>query len=265
MTLLALRSALFHLAFYLNMAAFMLVCAPVFVLPRRAGLVCMHAWAATTSWLLAAICGLRFEIRGARHLPRGAALVASKHQSAWETMAFLHIFPDPAMVLKRELLWLPVFGWYAMKFGHLPIDRTGGTSALKRLLGHARTAAADGRQVVIFPEGTRRAPGAPPAYLRGVAALYRDLKLPCVPVALDSGRYWPRRNWLRRPGTIVVEFLEPIPPGLDGKAFMAELQTRIEGAVSRLDAAAAPVRGRAPESCTPESRAPESLPPDPNA
>jgi len=212
----------------------MFACLPALVLPRWAAAACIKAWARANEWLLGAICGLKLEIRGRHNLPAGAALVASKHQSAWETISFLHILPAPAMVLKRELVFLPFFGWYAMKADHLQVDRAAGASALRRLIANARTALAEGRQILIFPEGTRRAPGAPPDYRRGIVALYRDLKVSCVPVALNSGLFWKRRDWKRRPGTIIVEFGEPIPPGLDGKTFLKTLETRIETATNRL-------------------------------
>jgi len=212
----------------------MIVCLPALVLPRRYARMSIRTWARTNEWLLGAICGLKLEIRGQHNLPRGAALVASKHQSAWETISFLHILPAPAMVLKRELVFLPFFGWYAMRADHLQVDRAAGASALRRLVASARTAVGEGRQILIFPEGTRKAPGAPPDYRRGIVALYRDLKVSCVPVALNSGLFWKRRDWKRRPGTIIVEFGEPIPPGLDGKTFLETLENRIETATDQL-------------------------------
>jgi len=216
----------------------MIICLPALVLPRRYARLSIRTWARTNEWLLGVICGLKLEIRGRRHLPAGAALVASKHQSAWETISFLHILPAPAMVLKRELLFLPFFGWYAMRANHLQVDRSAGASALRGLIARARTALAEGRQIVIFPEGTRRATGAPPDYRRGIVALYRDLKVACVPVALNSGLFWQRRDWKRRPGTIIVEFCQPIPPGLDGKVFLKTLEDRIEAATDKLVAEA---------------------------
>lgn len=228
------RSALYQVAFFANLTVFCVVFVPLFVLPRSAGIPVLRLWARTSEWLLATVCGLRFEIRGREHLPNGATLVASKHQSAWETLAFLHILPDPAIVLKKELTRLPFFGWYAVKFGNLALDRDGGGLALRRLLRSARAVVEQRRPIVIFPEGTRRAPGAPPDYLRGVVALYHDLKIPCVPVALNSGLYWPRASWRKRPGVITVEFLPAIEPGLPPRAFLPELQARIEPATARL-------------------------------
>ena len=165
-------------------------------------------------WLLRVIVGTKLEVRGAEKLPAGACLVAAKHQSAWETFGLIPLFRDPALVMKRELFWIPLHGWFSHKFEMIPVDRDKGPSALRRMLREARKRAADGREIIIFPEGTRRAPGAPPDYKTGVVLLYEGLGLPCVPVALNSGVFWPRRSLLRRPGAIVVEFLDPIQAGV---------------------------------------------------
>jgi 1-acyl-sn-glycerol-3-phosphate acyltransferase len=176
--------------------------------------------------------GTRYEIRGT--LPTGPALIASKHQSMWDTIIFTAILNDPAMVLKAELLWIPYYGWYSKKAKMIAIDRGAGASAIRRLSAQGKAALAANRQIVIFPEGTRSAPGTKLDYKPGVAALYRQLGVPCIPAAVNSGLYWPRRRFLRKPGTIVLEFLEPIAPGLDRQTFMAELETRIETATARL-------------------------------
>lgn len=231
--MLELRSVVFNIAFLLSSAAFLIVCLPTLLIPR-AGLACARAWARTTSWLLATICNVRHEVHGLENIIDGGSIVAAKHQSAWETIILLEILPAPAMVLKRELQWIPLFGCYTRGLGHLAVNRDGGASALKGLLRRAREAVAKNRQVTIFPEGTRRLPGAPPDYQRGVVALYRNLGVPCTPVALNSGYFWPRRDWRRRPGTITVEILEPIPPGLEGSRFLTELEARIETASNRI-------------------------------
>jgi 1-acyl-sn-glycerol-3-phosphate acyltransferase len=230
----ALRSLAFQAAFFAVTALFCVLGLPLLVLPRRVGLAVLRLWARSVEALVGTICGISFEVRGREHIPAGAAIVASKHQSAWETISLLHILPRPALVLKRELSWIPLFGWYTIRFGNLPVDRGGGGKALRRLVASARRAAAEGRPIVMFPEGTRRPPGAPAAYHRGIVALYLALDVACVPVALNSGHYWPRRSWRRRPGRIVVEFLEPIAPGLGGEAFLTELENRIEPASARL-------------------------------
>jgi 1-acyl-sn-glycerol-3-phosphate acyltransferase len=183
---------------------------------------------------LRTIVGTRMEVRGREKLPKPPYLVASKHQSAWDTFALIPIFTDPALVMKWELTLIPFYGWFSRKFEHVFVRRERGPAALRRLVRDAQARAAAGREVLIFPEGTRRPPGAPPDYKPGAVALYEGLGLPCVPVALNSGLYWPRRQLSRYPGTITVEILDPLPAGLPRAAFKAELQSRIEAASSRL-------------------------------
>jgi 1-acyl-sn-glycerol-3-phosphate acyltransferase len=150
-------------------------------------------------------------------------------------VVFLAIEDHPAYVIKRELLRLPIYGWYCAKIGMIGVDRSAGARALITMARAAKPVAAEGRAVVIFPEGTRTAPGAPPAYQPGVYALYRDLGVPVVPVAIDSGRFWGRRTFMKHPGVITVEYLPPIPAGLDRASFMTALQTAIETAMARLE------------------------------
>ena len=165
----------------------------------------------------------------------GPAILAAKHQSAWDTIVFYRVLDaDPVYVLKRELTWIPILGWYLRRVGMVAVDRKGGAAALRRMTATAHAALAEGRRIVIFPEGTRTAPGARRPYHPGVAALYAATDVPVVPVALDSGRYWPRRGFLKRPGTITLRILPPLPPGLARKAFVAELEHRIEEACAAL-------------------------------
>lgn len=232
--MLLFRSLLFNVAFYLHMIVWLFLLIPVAALPRLTFIRAVQVWARCCLWLLRVIAGTKVEFRGLEKIPPGGILVAAKHQSLWETFALLPLFSDPAFILKRELIWIPLFGWYAAKARCVPVDRRAGSKALVLMNVRARAEAEAGRQIVIFPEGTRRAPGAPPAYKFGVAHLYDTLKLPCVPVALNSGLYWPRRRAIRRPGTIRVEILDPIPSGLSRDAFFREVQDKIEGASERL-------------------------------
>jgi 1-acyl-sn-glycerol-3-phosphate acyltransferase len=234
------RSVIFNLLFYVNLTAHLIVALPTLVLPRRILHVFVRSYALTSLWLLRVICGTKVEWRGIEKLPKAACILACKHQSAWETFALYAVIDDPTYILKRELMWLPLFGWYMWKEGLIPIDRSAGMAALARMTARARAALATGRQIVIFPEGTRRLPGAEPAYKPGVFYLYSRAGVPCVPMALNSGLYWPRRSLLRFPGTIVVEILDPIAPGLDRATFARRLEDTIEGATARLirDAAA---------------------------
>jgi 1-acyl-sn-glycerol-3-phosphate acyltransferase len=228
------RSLLFNTVFYVHILVCMVAILPLLLGPRKTLIRAVQLWGRSNLWLLRTIVGIRVEFRGRENIRPGALLVAAKHQSVWETFGLLTVFDDPAFVLKRELMWLPLFGWLAWKSGMVPVNRGAGSSALTDMTQRARDEAADGRQILIFPEGTRRAPGAEPAYKFGIAHLYASLDLPCLPVALNSGLFWPRRRFIRRPGTILVEFLEPIAPGLQRKAFMEELQARIETAGDRL-------------------------------
>lgn len=232
--MLALRSFLFNVAFYLNLLGWVTLFLPAFVFPRRTFLWVPRHWALSSLWLLEKIAGTRLELRGADRVPPGGLIVAAKHQSAWETFAMLALFKDPAFIMKRELMWIPGFGWYAWKGGMIGIDRSAGSAALVEMSRRAKAATQQGRQIIIYPEGTRRPPGAPAAYKFGISHLYTTLGVPCLPVALNSGLFWPRHSFLRRPGTIVVEYLEPIPPGLPRDEFFETMKSRIETASDRL-------------------------------
>jgi 1-acyl-sn-glycerol-3-phosphate acyltransferase len=229
-----LRSILFNALFYLNLTMQIVVALPTMLMPRGAILAVAKFWARSNLWLLRVVCGIEVEYRGLDRIPPGALLVSSKHQSTWETFALLPLLHDPAYIMKRELMWIPFFGWYAWKAGMIPVDRSRGSQALAEMNACVRRELAHDRQIIIFPEGTRRAPGAPPRYKYGVAHLYEATGVPCLPVALSSGLFWPRRSIHRYPGTIIVEVLAPIPPGLDKEAFFARLQQEIESATTRL-------------------------------
>ncbi|MGE5268282.1 MAG: lysophospholipid acyltransferase family protein [Thiohalocapsa sp.] len=235
-----LRAAAFNLAFVMVTALLGVAALPLLLTPRPLVMRFGRFWAWCVLALLKAIVGLDGDIRGVERLPAGAAIIAMKHQSAWDTLILPVVLGDPAVVLKRELFWVPFYGWYAARAGSIAIDRKGGAGALRRMVGAARAVAAAGRKVVIFPEGTRMAPGTRRTYQPGVAALYQTLALPVVPAAVNSGLYWGRRSFLKRPGHITLMFLEAIPPGLPRRAFMAELETRIEEATAALERAAPP-------------------------
>lgn len=228
------RSILFAVAFYLTTALFLLLGSWLLFAPRSWAMAGLRAHGLTCVWLLKSIVGTRLEVRGQHHLPETGCLVVAKHQSAWDTFALVPLFRDPAIVLKDELKYIPVYGWFCVKFQHILVKRDRAAAALKQMITDARDRLKEDREIVIFPEGTRQAPDAPPAYKPGYVALYEGLGVTCVPVALNSGVFWPRRTWLRLPGTIVVEFLEPIPPGLPRKAFKQRLETAIEEASARL-------------------------------
>lgn len=232
--MLILRSLAFNIAFYLNVAVLMICGFFFYFTPRSWSMWALKQWSRTSLFWLKWLAGITLEVRGQEHVPQTACLIALKHQSAFETFALFHLFRDPAIVLKRELMWLPLMGWFNIKFQHIPVDRDAGPKALRRLIAHAKRATGKDRQILIFPEGTRRPVGAEPDYKPGVAALYTQLDVPCIPAALNSGVFWPRRSFLRHPGTIVVEFLEPLPPGMPRRKFMSELEGRLEPASDSL-------------------------------
>ena len=232
--MLIVRSLLFNVLFYLNLAAHLIVAVPTLLLPRWGIIALARLWGRTTLWLLRVVCGIGVEWRGLEKIPRGALIVASKHQSVWETFALLQLFPDPTFIIKRELMWIPFFGWCTWRGGMIPVDRGAGKSVIPAMLVRARDALQEGRQIIIFPEGTRRAAGAEPRYKYGVAHLYGEGVAPCLPIALNSGLYWPRRRFLRRPGTVLVEILDSIAPGVDTDEFFIRLQRDIEAATTRL-------------------------------
>jgi len=228
------RSIIFNLLFYLNLIVQMLAAMPTLVMPRGAIVGVVKFWARTSLWLLRGVCGIKVEFRGLDKVPAGALIVASKHQSLWETFALFPLFADPAFILKRELMWIPFFGWYSWKAGMIPVNRGKRSQALAELGVTARAELARNRQIVIFPEGTRRAPGAEPSYKYGVVHLYAETGVACLPIALNSGLFWPRRSIRLRPGTVIVEILDPIAPGLDREAFFKRLQHEVETATARL-------------------------------
>lgn len=235
----AIRSVVYIFYLYLTMTLVGLVYAPAVLFAGRKGAAgAAHTWAWFALVGVRLICGTRYEVRGREHLPKSGGLIACKHQAMWETLYFMHLFPDPAIVLKKELLSMPVYGWYARKLEMIAVDRDQGASAIRELGRQGSKVLGQGRTLVIFPEGTRQEPGAPPDYKPGIALLYRQLGLPCIPAALNSGLYWEGNGLLRKPGKIVIEFLEAIPPGLDRETFMHELETRIETATARLVAEA---------------------------
>jgi 1-acyl-sn-glycerol-3-phosphate acyltransferase len=242
--LIALRSAVFNLLFYLNLIMLLLAAIPTWLMPRHGIIGMAKVWGRTSLWLVRVICGLRVEWRGLEKLPPGGYLVAAKHQSIWETFALVPRFADPAFIVKRELMRIPFFGWYLRVGEMIPIDRQKGGQTLPALVESSRVALAEGRQIVIFPEGTRRSPGAEPAYKFGIARLYAETGARCVPIALNSGLYWPRRKFLRFPGTVIVEVLDPIEPGLNAEEFFERLQGDIERATARLIA-----EGHSPLPC----------------
>lgn len=228
------RSLVFNALFYVNTALWLIAALPTFFMPYRAIIEVAKAWGRFNRALTRMVAGIDYEIRGAEKIPRGPVIVAAKHQSAWETFALLSLFDNPTFIIKRELQWIPIFGWFTIKGRMVPVQRGAGSQTLTNMIERARIELSRGRQLVIFPEGTRRAPGAEPRYKYGVAQLYAAEGVPCIPIALNSGLFWPRRSLRRNPGTILVEVLDPILPGLDKDVFLERLKNEIETATARL-------------------------------
>jgi 1-acyl-sn-glycerol-3-phosphate acyltransferase len=248
-----LRSLIFNCAYYLVTAIMAVAALPIFIFsPERGGPWIVRVWASIEICLLRAIVGTDLVIRGLEHLPPGGVLIAAKHQSMFETFALFTVLDRPSYVMKRELARIPLWGWYAMRIGSITVERDEGTSALRHLAADVGKAIARGRQVVIFPEGTRRPPGAEPAYKGGVAHLYRKTGTTVVPAALNSGLFWPRRRFRRYPGTLVIAFLPPIEPGLKSRDFINRLEEEIE-------AASAELLTEAGNAATPPALVPEAL------
>ena len=229
-----LRSTLFQILFYLVTFVLMILFAPVMLLPRRWGWWVVPTWSRVLQLLMRVFAGIKVEVRGRENLPDGGFIAAMKHQSAWETVALIPLFRSPTFILKREVRWIPIFGWYTAKFKQIPINRGKRSEALAAMMLAAKEAIAEKRQILIFPEGTRRPAGAEAKYKYGIAHLYKDLDCKILPVALNAGLYWPRASWLVYPGTVIVEFLPPVEPGLKPTDAFKQMVDAIEAATDRL-------------------------------
>lgn len=227
-----IRSAIFNVAFFAWTTIVVIVAVPLLAFPQKVMVAYARCWSWSVLLLLRLICGLRYRILG--KVPEGGVIIACKHQSAWDTIAFFQIVASPVYILKRELLMVPLFGWCLLRSGMIAIDRKGGASTMRKTIAKAAERLAEKRQIVIFPQGTRVAPGVKAPYQPGAVGLYTHLDTAIVPAALDSGRFWARRSFLKKPGTITLEFLEPIPPGLKRSEVQRLLEERIEAASDRL-------------------------------
>lgn len=233
--MIVLRSIVFNLAFYINLIVRMIVFTPYYFLVERKA-----AWSVPKNWVLSnhrlqeKIVGTTFEIEGLENIPRGGYIFAPKHQSFWDAYGLLPWLDDPVYILKRELGWIPLFGQYVFKMKMIPVNRGAKGKIMVEVLERTRREMQNGRQLIIYPEGTRRPPGAPPSYKFGIARLYRDLKVPVVPVVMHPGLFWPRRKFLRFPGHFKVRILKPIAPGMAPDAFMEKLVEVMETASDEL-------------------------------
>lgn len=231
-----LRSLAFNFAFYGWTTFYSLLFFPFLVFPRPYTLKIVRFWVTGVIWICEHILGLHIKIIGQEKLTTSSAIIASKHQSAWETIVFHYFLKDPSIVLKKELLWIPVIGWYLQKLGVVPLSRSKkrGVTDLRNLLKKADHAVARNQPILIFPEGTRSKPGEKQTYQSGVASLYLHLKIPVIPIAHNAGLFWPRRGFMKYPGSITLEVLDPIEPGLSRQEFMRILEDRIESKTNQL-------------------------------
>lgn len=226
-----IRSLIFNILFYINLIVRMIIFTPIyFIVSRENAWFIPKNWALSNHWLMKQVVGCDFTMEGLEHIQDKACIIAPKHQSFWDAYAFVPFIPDPIYILKRELMWIPLFGWYLAKMKMIPVHRGSRTVALKSIVRGAQPAIADGRQIMIYPEGTRRSPGDEPAYKYGIAHLYYELGIPVVPIAHVAGLFWPRRKFMRYPGTIKCRVLPPIEPGLSKEAFLEKLKTVTEAA-----------------------------------
>ena len=232
--MIALRSLIFVALFYVWSVMVAVGLSPFLLGPRSWAMELMRVWARGIIWLLRVVCDIKVEVRGKEHMPTGAALVAPKHHCMLDVFAQFAWLPDACFVMKKELTWIPFFSWWGMRARMIVVDRAGHATALRKLIRDSKERFADNRQLLIFPEGTRSAPGAPADYKPGIAALYREIDVPVHPVATNAGVHWPKHGFMRKPGTIVFEYLEPIAPGLKRAEFMRLLQDRIETASTKL-------------------------------
>lgn len=232
--MLLLRSLIFNILFFAWAGIAAIIFAPLFIVSTRTSLIAARPWAQGALWLAKTICGITHEVRGAQHIANTPVIYASKHQSAWDTAIFLVLLDKPTYVLKRELLSMPLWGWYLWRMQMIAIDRSAGASSIKHMLKMAKGRLQENRSIIIYPEGTRTQPGANPEYHPGTTALYSFLKTAVVPVALNSGFFWGKNAFVKRPGKIIIEFLPAIAPGLDKEVFATTLQSTIETASQRL-------------------------------
>ena len=229
-----LRSLVFNTLFVIWTSIVCLLILWTFFMPYKTLLIFVRMWLRQITWMEKHIAGISYKVIGQDHVPEGACIIAAKHQSTWETFKLHMLFEDPAVVLKKELLDIPLWGRYLARSGMIPIDRSAGTKALAIMMNAAHKAADEKRKIIIFPQGTRIPPGEYRPYKSGVMALYKELNLPVIPMALNSGLCWPKNSFTKKPGEITIEFLPPIPAGLPREVFMPRLKEELETASNRL-------------------------------
>ncbi len=225
-------SLIFIIQMYLMMPLMALYYFPLAVLDRKWAFAGVRTYCRWVRFSARWIVGLKSEVRG--KVPTDEVLIASKHQSFFDIIIIVSEVPRPKFIMKKQLKWAPILGWFALRIGCVPVDRGKRGQAIRQMLADVKSGAAEPGQLIIFPQGTRVAAGAQRPYKVGVGVLYKELGQPCVPTATNVGVFWPRHGILRKPGLAVVEFLDPIEPGLEMGTFMELLEERIETASNRL-------------------------------
>jgi len=229
-----LRSLLFNLFYFTSTAVLLIPGIAVWLFFPSRSLALATLWARVELAAARLICGIKLEVTGREHLPQGAALIASRHESAFDTLVWLLLVPRASYVMKQELTRIPIFGGMVRPAGMIPVDRDGGGAAMRALMRAGADAAKAGRQIIIFPEGTRMDPGRDVELQPGIAALAAATRLPVIPVVTDSGSYWGRRAFRKRPGTIRIVILPPLPAGLPRGALMDGLEDAMRAGMAAL-------------------------------
>ena len=229
-----IRSLIFNILFFGWTSVLAIISMPTVFIGKKAVFIILKLWLKSVYMFEKYILGLTYTVKGIENLPNGAYIVAAKHQSAWETMKLHLIFGDPAVVLKKSLDDLPFWGRYSKVMGMIPVDRSKGGEAIKGMMEHAHRVSDKGRPIIIFPQGTRVAIGEKRKYKIGVIRMYEELNVPLVPVALNSGVFWPRNSFTKKSGNITVEILPPITPGKDGQTVLKQIEEQIETTSDRL-------------------------------
>ena len=230
-----IRSIIFNILFYIHTTIVCTLFIPAFFVPRGASVWVTHLWVGGVKILEKYILGLTFEVRGAQYLPtNNKYIVAAKHQSAYETLKLHHLFGDPTIVLKKELLSIPLFGNFLKKLDVIAIDRSNKETSISSIIDGARRMGENGRPIVIFPQGTRVAYNKSKPYKGGIAKMYQATDLPIIPLALNSGLFWPKNSFIKQPGKVIFEFLPPIESGLPDKKIVKALEDRIEDKTNQL-------------------------------
>ncbi|MFN3822682.1 MAG: lysophospholipid acyltransferase family protein [Pseudorhodobacter sp.] len=227
-----LLSLVFVVQMYLAMLVLGIVFFPWALFSRDGARAACHAFCRWVRFSLRVLTGVRTEVRG--QVPQGEVLIAAKHQSFLDILLIFGAVPRGKFIMKKELIWAPILGLYALRIGCVPVDRGKRGAAITRMMADVKSGAQEPGQLIIYPQGTRIAPGVKAPYKVGTAALYGQLGQDCVPVATNVGLFWPKRGILRLPGLAVVEFLPPIPPGFNNAEFMARMEQDIETASDRL-------------------------------